>query len=209
MTVVCAHQINFLPGCSVMAKVQAADAVIWLDKVAYTAGGFINRNQLPDGTWLTVPVDHGTLSGTLGMVAISQHGNWRKKIATTLTQRYGSAPHFDPEIPNIIETETTNRLVTLNHKLLQQIMADLGIEVEQHFQSELPCRGEISYKLASMVKQVGGTVYLSGPSGRGYLNPEPFEKNGIELRYFEWLHANPSIVDPLFRFGAIREQVTA
>jgi hypothetical protein len=42
----------------------------------------------------------------------------------------------------------------------------------------------ISERLAMMVAEAGGDTYLSGPSGRGYLDEQPFTRLGIHVDYW-------------------------
>jgi len=36
-----------------------------------------------------------------------------------------------------------------------------------------------------MTEEIGGTIYLSGPSGKNYLDEIPFKERNIEVRYYE------------------------
>lgn len=209
MKIVTAHQPNYLPGVSVLRKLAASDAVIWLDRVAYTQGGFINRNRLANGTWLTVPVDRSTMRGEIRDVRIADFNGWQRKHARTLRQEYGALDHYE-ERAGIVSTienawRLDGKLSTLNYACVEHLLANLQIEVEQHRQFDLVIEGQtISEKLADMVGLVGGDVYLSGPSGHRYLDPVPFRERKIEIRYFEHRGPNPSSVDAMFREGRLR-----
>jgi hypothetical protein len=48
----------------------------------------------------------------------------------------------------------------------------------------------ISVRLAMMVAEIGGTTYLSGPSGRDYLDEAPFRERGLAVEY--WSHEGPN-----------------
>jgi hypothetical protein len=48
----------------------------------------------------------------------------------------------------------------------------------------------ISHRLAMMVEELGGDVYLSGPSGHNYLDETPFSERGIAVEY--WRHEGPT-----------------
>jgi hypothetical protein len=91
--IVTAHQPNFLPGLNVTEKIRSADAVIWLDEVQYSHGGWTNRNRMPDGSWLTVPVDRSTDMAPINRVRIRDHGAWRRKLCFALDQHYGDRAH--------------------------------------------------------------------------------------------------------------------
>ncbi len=197
MIVVTAHQPNWLPGLSVIEKCLTADAVIWLDEVQYSHGGWSNRNRMPDGSWLTVPVERTTNMAPFNRVRIAEHGDWDRRACRTLRQQYGAAVE-----PLCAEIDRPYRLlVGLNLALLRHIVPD---SPPWHFQSHLDGghatiavsedREEllpISERLAMMVAELGGDTYLSGPSGFRYLDERPFLERGIEVRYFEWQGENP------------------
>lgn len=175
--IVTAHQPNYLPGLSVIEKVEAADAVIWLTEVQYPRGGWTNRNRMPDGSWLTVPVDHATTGGPISAVEISEHGDWRRAHARTLRQHFADVD----AICAVIE-RPYRYLAHMNLDCLRLLADDSG----WHYQFDFVGRSEtISEQLARMVYLVGGTTYLSGPSGRRYLDERPFEERGIAVVYFE------------------------
>lgn len=196
--IVTAHQPNYLPGLSVIEKIASSHAVVWLDEVQYSHGGWSNRNRMPDGSWLTVPVERATDMAAFNRVRISEHGDWRRDHMKALRQHYG-----DGAAPVCVELERPYRLlIGLNLACLRLLLED--VDTAWHFQSHLDGgharvvvsedRAElapISARLAMMVAEIGGTTYLSGPSGRNYLDEEPFDELGIAVDYFEWAGPNP------------------
>lgn len=195
------HQANFLPGASVVSKVLASDAVVWMDTVQYTKGGFTNRNRLPDGGWVTVPVAHGSSFAPINQVRVGHpRGDWRHFAIRKLRDAWPG--------------ETTERvcahvgrgyplLVGLNAAILGVMLDELGYRGEQHWQSHLDAGhavaavsderavlAPISERIAVIVAGLGGTVYVSGPSGRRYLDERPFLEREINVEY--WRHEGPN-----------------
>lgn len=183
--IVTGHQVNFLPGLSVIEKIQVADVCVWMDEMQYERHGWVNRNRLANGTVMTIPVaEHDTFAAINRVRVGDPTGRGREKVARSLEHRLG-----DAAAPYARELRRPYQLlVGLNAALLHHLFADLDIVVEQHFQSHLGAgRYEVtSNGLAEMVAELGGTVWLSGPSGRNYLDEQPFEERGIEVRYFDW-----------------------
>jgi len=194
--VVTGHQINFLPGLSVFNKIAAADVVVWMDEMQYERHGWVNRNRFEDGTMMTVPVAEHDTYAPINRVRIGDPtGRGREKIARTLEHRFGElAKPYAAVLRTPFE-----RLVGLNAALLRVLLPALNVNVEEHYQSHLGAgRYEVtSNGLAEMVAEVGGTVWLSGPSGRRYLDEEPFTERGIEVRYWEHEGANHSAIELL------------
>lgn len=204
------HQPNFIPGWSVMSKCLAADCIVHMDTVQFTKGGYTNRNRLPDGSWLTVPIAHGSSFAPINRVRIGKpKGEWRHDAVAKLRQAWPG--------------DTTERvcreilrgyplLVGLNAAILQVLLRDLGYQGEQHWQSHLdeghalvavsedrPQLAPISERIAQMVASLGGTVYLSGPSGYRYLDETPFSDRGITVRYWKHEGPNPCSLERLTR----------
>jgi hypothetical protein len=200
--VVTGHQLNLLPGVSVTQKIATADAVIWMDQMQYARHGWVNRNRFSDGTMFTIPVAEGDTFVPINEVRIADPtGRFREKAARTMENKLGDAGapfanHF---------RRPYRRLAGLNHALNTELLRSLGIEREEHFQSHLGSGryDDTSEGLAEMVAEIGGTVWLSGPSGRNYLDEHPFTERGILVRYFDYDGPNPSAVELL------RERVAA
>lgn len=197
---VTAHTPNYLPGLNVTEKVRVADAVVWLDEVQYSHGGWSNRNRMPDGSWLTVPVERATDMAAFNHVRISEHGDWRCKHLRTLIQHYGPVPALTEEI-----LRPYRLLVGLNLALLRVLLT--SCDTAWHFQSHLDGgrmmvavsddRQElapISERLAMMAAELGGDTYLSGPSGFRYLDEQPFAERGIAVEYWDYHGPNDCAV---------------
>lgn len=195
--------LNFLPGCSVVDRLLQADAIIWLDAAQYVRHGFVNRNRLEDGAWMTVPVNEHDTYAPINRVRIADTGGVkRKKIARHLEHHLGSVA--DPFVDELCKPYQL--LAGLNHALIVHLFRELGWQGEHTFQSFLdpehsvfPVVGEdegqvslVRDRYADMAWQLGATVYLSGPQAfHGDL--ATFANRGIEVRYTErWTKPNPS-----------------
>lgn len=205
--IVTGHQINLLPGISVLEKIRSADAVIWMDGFQYERHGFVNRNRLSvDGSWLTIPVNEHDTFRPINQVRIADATmRARAKVARTLEHFLGR----DAAAPFVAHLERPyRRLVELNYQLIQILLQALEIDVEQHFQSMLEAGGMTDLvvsddeealvpareRLAGMVAELGADVWLSGPSGSSYLSEAPFVRQGIEVRYFPSMGPNASAI---------------
>lgn len=200
--IVTGHQLNTLPGISVIEKIRAADAVIWMDLMQYRRHSWVNRNRLADGTTFTIPVaEHDTFAPINEVRIADPTGRLREKAARTLEHKLGPAA-----APFAAEIRRPYRLLAgLNARLLRHLLDALEIHREEHFQSHLGAGryDDTSEGLAEMVAEVGGTIWLSGPSGRNYLDERPFLERGIRVDYFAWDGPNPSAVE------LVRERMVA
>jgi hypothetical protein len=201
--IVTSHQPNWLPGASVLEKVRVADVCIWSDGFQFSRGGYTNRNRFPDESWCTIPVEAGSTGLPINRVRIVEHAKrgWRARMCRELRTAW-------PWVATERVCEEIMRpyrlLVGLNVSCLRILCDELRIDTEWVFQTHLDAGHAVpvvsdnpahlvnaSERLAMMVEEVGGTTYLSGPSGKNYLSEAPFAERGIEVEYFEWSGSNP------------------
>ncbi len=217
MTVVAIHQPNFLPYAGFFWKMDVADVFILYDTAQYSRNDYHNRCQIktPHGpAWLTVPVRSAS-HRPIRDVEIDNKQRWAKKILTTLEANYARAPHFPdyaPALENVLLDGRWSHIASLNAKLLGLLQENLGIATKVVSASGLPppTSSDPTGKIVDMVRAVNGTIYLSGPAGRSYLNTQLFR--GIALQYSDFqpipypqlwgpFQPNLSVLDSLFNCG--------
>ncbi len=190
--VVAIHQPNFLPWFGFFHKMTCADVFVLLDTVPYSKNSYQNRvkMKMPQGaSWLTVPVlTKGRFGQLTSEVEIKDSIGWRKTHMLTLTNSYRRAPFFDQTMAWLerVYEQSTILLAQFNQQAIQEMVDQLGLETELVLASELAASGRGSQHLLELVQQVGGDVYLSGASGRQYLDETIFVQAGIQIRYQEF-----------------------
>jgi WbqC-like protein len=183
------HQPNFAPWTGFFDKMTKADVFVLLDTVPFTKGGFQNRVKIkgPNGPqWLTVPVQtKGKLGQLTNEVETNELKPWRSNHVKTLQTLYGRCPGIaaaETMLEAVYARETTN---------LADLCTDLITRLRDHYQIptklvrslELKATGTASELLAAITAELGGDAYLSGPSGRNYLDESVFAERGITLDY--------------------------
>jgi hypothetical protein len=188
------HQPEHLPWLGFLAKAASAERFILLDTVPYRHHYFQNRNRvLADGApvWLTVPVKHrGHLQTAISEVEIDNSRPWKRKYVGRLEDAYRRSPHADAVIPplgRLIE-RAESRLLDLNLAIIRWLFDTLAVTTATNLASELPREGSRSELLASLSRTVGASTYLSGPSGRDYLDRSPFRMSGIAVEFYDFAH---------------------
>lgn len=188
------HQPEHLPWLGYFAKMAAADAMVVLDSVPYRHHYFQNRNRLAvDGTatWLTVPVLHRHhLSRPISEIRVAPERRWRRRYLGRLRDATRSMPHAADAVPDLeaIVEAPHERLVDLNMAIISRFAAHLGIAAPLSMSSDHDVVGTRSLLLAELCHANRASTYLSGPSGREYLDPAPFEERGIGIEIFEFSH---------------------
>jgi len=199
--IVTSHPLNYLPGVSVIRKVADADVVLWLDNIRYSTPGWQDRNVLPDGTQLTVPVVRESHRDRLRKVRIEGQG-WAVDHAAHIERVFGEQPNYQPDIPRFIAGNdwSGQKLVDLSAGLLDLILPALGIDTVQRRQSEFKLGGHsIAEQLIRTIKALGGTTYLAAPNSHAYLSVPDFEKHGIELKFHAHEGPNPCCLSEVFQ----------
>jgi len=187
--IVTIHQPNFAPWTGYFDKMARADVFVLLDTVPFTKGGFQNRVKIKGpkgGQWLTVPVQTaGKLGQATNEVETNEGLPWRRDHLRTFEGLYAKAPHRDDAaaiLRDAYEDPGTN-LAALCGTIIERLAGVYGLGTRLVRSSDLTARGSSSELLAALTAECGGDVYLSGPSGRNYLDLAPFEERGIAVEY--------------------------
>jgi len=188
--IVSMHQPNFAPWLGFFDKMVHSDILVLLDTVQMTTGGYQNRALLKGingPQWLTIPVfKKGRSEQLTRHVEINESASWRAVHQRTLQSVLSKAPYREELldcIKQIYVREDMHRLADFNTALIREIVGRLGIRTQLVMASELTCEGSSSRLIVNLTKEVGGDVYLSGPSGRQYLEPDMFSAECVTLRY--------------------------
>ncbi len=214
-------QPSYVPWRGFFDLVHRADVFVFYDDVQYDKHGWRNRNRVktPQGTqWLTIPVQSaGNVEAGLKILDVKTNpaARWAKKHAQTLKQTYARAPRFEEVAPLVDEiyAECPERLCDFTIASTIRLARALGITSTRFARSsELGVDGERTERLVEIVRHVGATRYISGPSAQAYLEPERFAAAGVELEYIvydypEYPQLHPpydafvTIWDTLFMLG--------
>ena len=210
-------QSNFLPWRGYFDFIREVDLFILEDDVQYTKGDWRNRNRIktPRGVeWITVPVNYKQTSQLIQDTPIDYSTPWAKKMLNRMRESYRTAPCFEPyfsELDDLLSTPAAS-LADLNLSLIRWVCRHLDIQTPLGFSRDYHPRGTKTERVVSILRQVGATVYLSGPTGANYLVPHLFEEAGVHLAYkkydfpeYEQLHPpfdpGVTIIDLLFMKG--------
>jgi hypothetical protein len=90
--------------------------------------------------------------------------------------------NFNDDFANIYEGET---LLDINLRSIEICRKALNISVPMIRSSQLRATGSKTELLVNICKELKATTYLSGPSGRDYLDMEFFDNAGIKVVFFE------------------------
>jgi hypothetical protein len=185
-------QSNYIPWKGYFDLIHAVDEFILFDDVQYTRRDWRNRNLIktPNGVrWLSIPVaTKGRYLDPIKDIEVSDPG-WPEDHWRALAASYAAAPffsHFRPVLEPLFLETRDSRLSAINRRFLEAVCRLLGIETRLTWSMDYKVRDGRSERLVDLCLQAGATTYLSGPTARSYIDPEPFRKAGIELVFFDY-----------------------
>lgn len=196
-------QPSYIPWRGYFDLIRRADVFVFYDDVQYDKHGWRNRNRVktPHGAqWLTIPVlsKSNVSSGlTIREIRIAEP-RWQEKHRRTLVQNYQQAPFFDRAILDGIYSDSVEFLSELTIRSTIFLARQLGF-VETQFlrSSNMGIDASRTDRLIAILKHLGATEYLSGPSAHAYLEDRKFEDAGIKLEWMQYQYAEyPQLYPP-------------
>lgn len=213
------QQPEHLPWLGFFDKMRQADTVVLLDNVQFEKNYFQNRNKIrtQNGwSWIAVPIAKASHDILINEVEIAPGNKWKRRNWNLINTAYQKAPYFDKYAENISKIYLSNweRLCDLNIALINYFLKILGIERNVVIASKLGIqlgKGGTEVNL-NICKEMNADVYLSGISGKDYLEESKFTEQGIKVIYQEFYHPiykqlyEPfipcmSIIDLLLNYG--------
>lgn len=213
------HQPEHMPWLGFFHKLNLADIYVVLDNVQYRRRYFQNRNKIRtnDGwQWLIVPLKKEDRDELLISEAriFTQDLGWRKSNLESIYHNYRKSEYFKSywdEFSSIYNRDHPC-LLELNMGLIKFFLEKLGLSRKILFASALGVSGKKGDLIFDICKKTGAKTYISGISGRDYLDFRKFEDNNIAVVIQEFHHPvykqlhGPfipylSILDLLFNYG--------
>jgi hypothetical protein len=185
-------QPSYIPWRGYFHQIQKADTFVFYDDVQFDKRGWRNRNRIktPQGsTWLTIPVfsrGHQLEHTPINEIEICWDHEWNRKHWLTLQQHYRKAPFFD-RYKDFLET-----FFKRHDPLLADFIIDFTVALAAELQlaktrfvraSSLGVTGTKTERLLNVLKAVGATHYISGPSAKDYIEADKFADCNISLEY--------------------------
>jgi len=217
LTNVIIRQPGYLPNLGFFKKIQSCDTFVFLDDVQFVKDRFDNRNQILSKSgkiWLTVPLKRPVFKKNLNEIVISNENDWNLDHLNLIHDAYVNSKFFDMywnSIKQILE-KRWEKLIDLNMVLIDYFISILDLETTTVYSSKLKKSSNQSQRLLDICNYCNASCYISGVSGKEYLNEEIFRKSGVKVIYENFQHPiytqlykpfeqNLSILDLLFNEG--------
>jgi hypothetical protein len=191
---VCIHQIEHIPHLSLFVKFAKADVIVLGDNFQFKKNYYENRNKIrtKEGwQWITIPVEKDNHK-PIKDIKVIDGNRWKEKYLNAIKQNYSKSLNFDKYYPVIEKTIniSLNYLIEYNMHFLFLLWYWFGIDRKFYLASELGLNPELKATdlLLEICKKLKADTYLSGPSGKDYLELEKFKEANIEVIFHEFEH---------------------
>jgi len=179
--IVSIHQPNFMPWYPFFKKIREADIFVILGHCQYQKNGDQNRFMI-DNKRYTMSVNRG-FDKIFNKRYISYEKDW-EKIKTNLRNLYEKElSYFDSFI--------SESMYETNSAIINEIVKLLGINTKIEY--DYPTDLVATERLVDICKKNNATTYLSGKSGKSYLDLNLFVAENIDVIFQEYgdEHKNP------------------
>lgn len=189
MTSVVISQPMYFPWPGFIAQLALADVVVWLDDAQYSKGSFTNRVQvrLPGGiSWLSIPlVRSGSKTFIHDLVAAKE--DWLDGHKATLRQSFQGAPYAASAMTCLDQVAKQTGLCDALIASSQSLADVCGISPSCVLQSSsMTIDSKGSDRVLRIVKEMGGTRYITGHGAHRYLDHAAFEAENVEVEYMQY-----------------------
>ena len=186
-------QSNYIPWKGYFDMINMVDEFILYDDMQYTRRDWRNRNKIktPRGPqWLTIPVDvKGKYYQKINETCVTGH-DWCQDHWKSIRLNYAHAPYFPEYRDRILAMyeacEQEDSLSRINYTFLTGICEILGIKTKISWSSDYVLADGKTERLVSLVRDAGGSEYLSGPAAKDYIVDSCFEEADIRLTYMDY-----------------------
>lgn len=219
--IVSTYQPYFAPYPVFFEKILLSDVFVIMDSVQFPLGkSWLTRNRFKNDKgiyWVRVPVWRtGKGLQKINEVKICYERDWTGKILRSFEMSYKNAPYFSEVIKKwekLLIHIRPERLIDINIYLIRCALNFLGINKKILLLSELGISLKEPELTLYICKELKADKFLAQKSAKKYLDKSLFEKEGIELIFFNprpciypqlWgeFIPNLSVFDLIFNCGA-------
>jgi len=162
------HQPNFFPWFPIFQKISLADRFIIMENVQYQKNGLQNRFNIGED-WFTMSTKKG-LDPIKDKNYLSPIKDWNR-IKNKLPEYKKILDQFDEII--------SENLSVTNTMIIERIckIIKINIPIEKDFHSDL----KSTERIIEICKKYNADEYISGISGKNYLDINLMNSNGIKV----------------------------
>jgi hypothetical protein len=185
-------QSNYIPWKGYFDSIKLTDTFVVYDDMQYTRRDWRNRNLIKTNSglkWLTIPVQvKGKYFQKINETLVSD-SNWNIDHLNILNENYKSAKSYleaKDFINDLYRNVKSNYLTEINVYFITEICKFLQIPINIRYSSEFVLQEDRNERLISIVKDLDGKEYYSGPAAKFYMDEELFNNSNIQVHYLDY-----------------------
>ena len=174
--------------------ISSVDYFVFFDICQYTRRDWRNRNRikvLNGGNWILVPVQVKNKFDQKINETLVSDSNWAQKIWNKVEYNYKNAPFYnfvkDNLYENVMKKIDSPFLSVVNQTLIEIISKEfLFINTEFRKAEDFNIVDDKNMRLINIVKELGGSEYVSGSAAKAYIKNDLFDLHNVKLTYMEY-----------------------
>lgn len=185
-------QSNYIPWKGYFDLINSVDEFILFDDVQYTRRDWRNRNKIKTNKgpiWLTVPVEVKGMYLQKVKETVISDPEWKRRHWNSIVHNYSGARHFKEykEIFEELYLGSEEKLLSeLNYRFIKAICSILKIKTALTWSMDYELAEGKTERLIKLCKDAGGSLYLSGPSAKDYIDEDMFLNEDITLEFMDY-----------------------
>lgn len=179
---ICLHQVNVLFCQSIIEKIQACDAIVLMRHCQMERSNYQNRILVSPEKYLTLSVKDIKHLDTIA----------NKEYVQPWTDWQRGKDKF-PQFRNVLDLfdDCIHKNVAVNNEqMIRRQLQLMGIKAD--ILVDFPTELKGSERLLNLCLANGSNHYLSGSSGRNYLDSSLFENAGVKVEFQDHVEINRS-----------------
>jgi hypothetical protein len=190
------HQPNYLPWLGFFDKIKRSDILVILDTAKFVEDDFQQRNKIRTSSkqgwmWLTIPIPKDCHDVPINKVKMAD-SNWKQEHWKSVQHFYARTPYFESYskfFQKIYRSDIKN-LSEFNIEIIKYLISAFNINSKVFVASEMPINHSLKSTdmLIEIINRVGATHYISGKSGKNYMDETKFKDAGIGIEYQNYRH---------------------
>jgi len=181
------QQPYFYPYFGYFKLIKSVDKFVFFNDVQYIRRGWVNRNRISNGLFITVPVCKSKRSDFINKIKIDYSSNWHYKHCRTLETRYGKKCTNHPIYLFYKNVQKYIYLVDLLKDSIMNVCEFLKIKTE-FIDSEKIKINPLSKKQQRIIEicnRLNCKSYYNLPGGKGLYSAEDFLSNEISIQFIQ------------------------
>lgn len=199
-------QPGYIPWRGTFHLIQRADLFVFFDDVQYTRRSWRNRNRVkgPQAVrWLSIPVRSKGVQQEktpIHRIPIDWGRDWPRSHREILRQCYLTAP-FYRRYETLLDRLYGSRpalLADFTIETTTSLARELGIRHTRFLRSsDLAVPGSGTERVLNILRRVGATHFINGPTARAYTDEGLLRDAGLSLEYMRYDYpAYPQLREP-------------